>query len=269
MSSGSTRFTPSLRHLGELSPVSVTSTEMPTSQPWKIEDAEQFLCTLNGVLSARIIARPGGEIEEIHVLTTQEVSPKQTVRNVESGLLAQFDLTVDHRKISVAQTSRPVPPGATVDSPMSVVIERSIARGEERILFRAHRMESQKPHGMKVTVTLEWRGRTYKGSAEAADLPRTRAEATAEATLRAVEMAMAEAQHVPEGEEPKELSLSLDGVKLVDTFDRKFALVAVHAMSGRDIVSLAGTASVQDHPDRSVVLATLQAVDRWVRGKAT
>jgi hypothetical protein len=38
-------------------------------------------------------------------------------------------------------------------------------------------------------------------------------------------------------------------------------------MSGRDIVSLAGTASVQDHPDRSVVLATLQAVDRWVRGK--
>ena len=78
---------------------------------------------------------------------------------------------------------------------------------------------------------------------------------------------MSEAQHTPAGEEAAELSLSLDGVKLVDTFDRKFALVAVHAMSGRDIVSLAGTASVQDHPDRSIVLATLQAVDRWIRGK--
>lgn len=240
---------------------------MQTSHNWNIEEAENFLSSLTGVLSARIIARPGGEVEEIHVLTTQEVSPKQTVRNVESGLLAQFDLMLDHRKISVAQTSRAVPQGTTAERPMSVVIERSIARGAERILFRAHRLESQKPHGIRIGVSLEWRGRTYKGTAEAADLPRNRLEATAEATLRAVETAMSDAQHTPENEDPTDLSLSLDGVKLVDTFDRKFALVAVHAMSGRDIVSLAGTASVQDHPDRSVVLATLQAVDRWVRGK--
>ena len=247
--------------------MSVASTEMQTDHSWTIEEAEEFLSSLTGVLSARIVTRPGGTIEEIHVLTTEEISPKQTVRNVESGLLAKFDLTLDHRKISVAQTSRPIPQDTTVDRPMSVVIERSIARGEERILFRAHRLESQKPHGIRITVSVEWRGRTYKGTAEAADLPRNRLEATGEATLRAVEAAVSEAQHTPEGEDPADLSLSLDGVKLVDTFDRKFALVAVHAMSGRDIVSLAGTASVQDHPDRSIVLATLQAVDRWVRGK--
>ncbi len=240
---------------------------MPTGHNWTIDEAEQFLTSLQGVLSARIIARPGGEIDEIHVLTSQEVSPKQTVRNVESGLLAKFDLIIDHRKISVAQTSRPIPSSAPTERPMSVIIERSKARGEDRILFRSHRIESQKPHGLKVTVAVEWRGRVYKGMAESADLPRNRLDATAEATLRAVESAASEAQHVPEGEEPADLSLSLDGVKIVDTFDRKFALVAVHAMSGRDIVSLAGTASAQDHPDRAVVLATLQAVDRWIRGK--
>jgi hypothetical protein len=92
-------------------------------------------------------------------------------------------------------------------------------------------------------------------------------EATGEATLRAVEAAVADVQDPPDSEGAASVSLSLDGVKIVETFDRKFALVAVHAMSGRDIVSLAGTASVKDHPDRSVVLATLQAVDRWVRGK--
>jgi len=247
--------------------VSATSTEMQTSHPWTIEEAEAFISTLTGVLSARIIARPGGDIEEIHVLTSQEVSPKQTVRNVESGLLAQFNLTLDHRKISVAQTSKSVPNGATAGKPMSVVIERSMARGEERILFRSHRLESLKPHDIRIAVTVEWRGRTYEGTAEAADLPRNRMEATGEATLRAVEAAVADVQDPPESEGPASVSLSLDGVKLVETFDRKFALVAVHAMSGRDIVSLAGTASVKDHPDRSVVLATLQAVDRWVRGK--
>ena len=188
--------------------MSAASTEMQTSHNWNIEEAENFLSSLTGVLSARIIARPGGDVEEIHVLTTQEVSPKQTVRNVESGLLAQFDLMLDHRKISVAQTSRAVPQGTTAERPMSVVIERSIARGAERILFRAHRLESQKPHGIRIGVSLEWRGRTYKGTAEAADLPRNRLEATAEATLRAVETAMSDAQHTPENEYPTDLSLS-------------------------------------------------------------
>ena len=75
------------------------------------------------------------------------------MRNVESGLLAKFDLTLDHRKISVAQTSLAIPSNATVERPMSVVIERSIARGEERILFRSHRLESKRPHGIRITVT--------------------------------------------------------------------------------------------------------------------
>src|SRR5688572_4042393 len=71
---------------------------------WTIEDAERLLLSLPGVVSARVVARPGGEVEEIHLLTTMEVKPKQTVRNVESALLASLDLHVDHRKISVAQT---------------------------------------------------------------------------------------------------------------------------------------------------------------------
>lgn len=66
--------------------------------------------SLPGILSVRIVARPGGEIEEVHLLTTTEVSAKQTVRNVESALKARFHLEVDHRKISVAQTSDPPPP---------------------------------------------------------------------------------------------------------------------------------------------------------------
>lgn len=61
--------------------------------------------SLQGVVSARIVARPGGDVEEVHMLTTAEVRPKQTVRNVESALLAHLDLSVDHRKISVAQTT--------------------------------------------------------------------------------------------------------------------------------------------------------------------
>jgi len=67
-----------------------------------IERAEELLLTLPGVLNVRIVAGPSGEVSEVHVLTTTEVSPKQTVRNVESALLANLGMRVSHKKISVA-----------------------------------------------------------------------------------------------------------------------------------------------------------------------
>ena len=69
-----------------------------------IARAEELLATLPGVVSVRIEATQGGEVEAIHVLTSVEIGPKQTVRNIESALLAHLGMRVDHRKISVATT---------------------------------------------------------------------------------------------------------------------------------------------------------------------
>src|ERR671933_881345 len=69
-----------------------------------LQRAEELLLTLPGVIAARVIAGDSGAINEVHLLTTMDVAPKQTVRNVESALLAHFGLRVDHRKISVATT---------------------------------------------------------------------------------------------------------------------------------------------------------------------
>src|SRR3954465_2230218 len=67
-----------------------------------IKRAEELLQTLPGVISARIIASPSGPAEEVNILTTVEVGPKQTVRNVESALIAHLGMHVSHKKISVA-----------------------------------------------------------------------------------------------------------------------------------------------------------------------
>ena len=72
-----------------------------------IKRAEELLLTLPGVLAARIIASDMGAVSEIHLLTSSDVSPKQTVRNVESALIAHLGMRVDHRKISVATTIEP------------------------------------------------------------------------------------------------------------------------------------------------------------------
>ena len=76
----------------------------PRSPAIHIARAEDLLGTLPGVVSVRIEASPGGEVDAIHVLTSVEIGPKQTVRNIESALLAHLGMRVDHRKISVATT---------------------------------------------------------------------------------------------------------------------------------------------------------------------
>ena len=241
------------------------SSEPVESSLWTIEGAEELLSSLTGVLSARIVARANGEIEEVHLLTSEAVSPKQTVRNVESALQAHFGVELDHRKISVAQTCRNPEKSGKSDGALSLVVERPPVRGEDRILFRAHRMESEDPLKVRVTVSVEWKGEVYQGLAQGVDLPRMRLEATAHATLRAIEGAVS--GQSAEAVRPPTVALALDGVKVVEAFDRQFALVVVNAMTDRDIVTLAGAASVEENLDRSVVLATLQATDRWVRGK--
>src|SRR2546423_12247837 len=70
-----------------------------------IQRAEELLASLPGVISARIVASSNGTVEEIHILTTDEVSPKQTVRNVESALIAHLGMRVSHKKISVATSN--------------------------------------------------------------------------------------------------------------------------------------------------------------------
>lgn len=243
----------------------VTGQEESTRSPngtWTIEGAERLLGSLKGVVSARVVARSSGEIEEIHILMGEGVTPKQTVRNVESALRAQYDVNVDHRKISVAETEvspREVEAFGVADRSAEEPLEEP-AKKQDRFLFIGHSTATERSHRVRIKVSLQWRGERYEGSMAGADLPRARYDATALATLDAIEQALD--PYLKE----QGLALSLDGVKLVDAFDRQYMLVAVHAIHGRSITGLAGAATIEDTPDRAVVLATLQATDRWVRG---
>ena len=122
-------------------------------------------------------------------------------------------------------------------------------------------MLTERAHRARIAVTVEWQGNRYTGEASGADLPRARLETNAAATLAAIENGLAIFA------EEDGATLSLDGVKMVEAFDQTFVLVAVHAMHGRQVTALAGAAAVDDSPERAVILGTLQATDRWIRGR--
>ncbi len=213
-----------------------------------LQRAEQLLGELTGVVSARIVADPEGRIEEVHVLTDSRMSPKQTVRNVESALMAQLGIAVDHRKVSVAQTQ-----GASVGESAKVIGIGHLTAGVRRYLFEGYEFERKMPQHIVCRVRLRLDDKEYVGEAERADIERGRMNAAAEAVLNALEQA-----------ENRQIGFALDGVKLVDAFDLPVVVTAMYGLSGRTRTYLAGAAPVNESPEHAAILATLKATNRWI-----
>ncbi len=216
-----------------------------TPEAWTLRRAEQLLTSLSGVLSARIVSGRSGEIEEIHVLTTAEIQPKQAVRNVESALMAQLGMKVDHRKISVAQTAEV--------RPIEVLEQGAVAEAAARrkLVYADLVIESPRPKRVKIRVLLRAGDAVTEGEEEGVDEPHSRVQLAARAAVKAIERGLVDSGVV------------LEGVRVVEAFDRKLVLAGVHGVGGRSSQMLVGTCEVKESPELAAVLAVLDATNRW------
>src|SRR3954470_6074075 len=218
--------------------------------PWGVRRAENLLTSLEGILSARVVTTPLGEVSEVHVLAQAGLAPKQLVRHIESALLAQLGLKIDPRKISIAQTADVKPIEA---------LERETVR--EKVLQRAVLFEAltvspaKRAHRIAITVTLSYHGQTESAEEESSDTPRNRVEAAAKAAVMVLDRLMADS------------SLALEGAKIVEGFDREFAFVAVQGLGGRETLLLSGTAEIKESAERAAVFAVLDATNRWTEAR--
>jgi hypothetical protein len=246
-----------------------------------IERAEELLITLPGVLNVRIVPGPTGEVTEVHVLTTTEVSPKQTVRNVESALLANLGMRVSHKKISVATSEGPAAeairaarytPGMGMPaiphaphpshaqtsqgapSPSAPPIVTPIPKSTKRLLyFEDVEVRRSRASGMSCRVTLRRGDELFVGEATGQETHQVRTETAARAAMAAVQQADMEGR-----------SLAFEGARIVDAFERQFAFVALTTRFGRESALLTGSAEIKDGIETASVLAVLDATNRWV-----
>lgn len=240
-----------------------------------IKRAEELLQTLPGVIAARIIASETGAVDEIHVLTSAEVTPKQTVRNIESALIAHLGMRVDHRKISVATTlenRKPEPAAEPVAAPPKVAAPQPAATtsatiapvapvtvsaltgtGPRLLFFEDVEVRRSRAKGISCRVTLRKGDQSYTGEAEGMENERSRLELAGRAALKAIAELDASAK-----------VLDLGGARVVEAFDREFVLAAVTAQLVRETVLLTGTCEVKESPETACVLAVLDATNRWL-----
>ncbi len=250
-----------------------------------IKRAEELILTLPGVISARIIAGDSGAIDQIHVLTTSELTPKQMVRNIESALIAHLAMRIDHRKISVATTSETKPKllepdarpqAAQVPAARDVQERKAVTEHDERperhesrenspspsprtgpfarrLYFEDVEVRGSRSKGLSCRVTLRKGTASFIGEALGIEGDRSRVELAARATL----LAIADADN-------REGQLGVQGVKVFDAFDRTFVFVAVSVRSGRENKVLTGSVEMRESAESAGVLAVLDATNRWI-----
>jgi hypothetical protein len=223
-----------------------------------LKKAEELLLTLQDVVSARIISDPTGGIDSIHVLVMGASSPKQVVRNIESALMAQLGMRIDHRKISVATTvKRPTtgPAGqGAIDEPAAPALAAAVAAGRA-LYFEDVEVRGSRAKGVSCKVTLRRGKELFVGEAEGFESDRSRVELAARAAITAIAMCDGGA-----------LKLSLDGAKVIDAFERQLVLVGVLVRQGRTNVLLTGSCEAKESMETASVLAVLNATNRWMEG---
>ena len=108
-------------------------------------------------------------ITELHILSNFSRTPKQIIRDIQSALMAGYDMELDHKVISVAQ-----------------IEDGKVSKRSFRLKLK-HIDLSMEDNKLTVTVHLSKNGKEYTGSASGGASAQNRYRLVAEATLLAVD----------------------------------------------------------------------------------
>jgi hypothetical protein len=223
--------------------------------------AERLLSNLPGVISAKINTDQEGEVIEVHILADHNRAPKQIVRDVESALVSGFNISVDHKRISVAQLRRPdvrlngkeefevhFPANTTGDHK-----EDKKAGNQGRLRFDRFEVASSGNLKCRAEVILANGGGIFRGVCEDTNTAVNQMKISAKAVLSALEEYL-------RGEK----AFTLEELKVIERANSPVVMVVVGAVTSNGATSLIGTSFLGKDRNRSAALATLKAVNRYL-----
>ena len=235
-------------------------------------DVEEAIHALRDVRSVSIVPDDDGGILEVHVVSDSDRQPKRVARDVESLIVAKLGMAIDHRKISVAQVDGgdgedQVAPAAVAEEGAEVVSEEAVVPDETppppelrhlapldlRIEFIGVSV-AQAQDRAEARVELRLDGIETAAAAGGPDSAVSVQRLICEATLDAIN------QFIEEGG-----TFSVAGVEESRVGGVETILVNVCHLSDRHEIALIGACPVGGDLTRAVSLATLDAVNRFLR----
>jgi hypothetical protein len=214
---------------------------------WGLQEVEEELCRLGGVLAVRVVGDRMGRPTEVHVLSDHTKTPKQTVRDIRAVAQTVFGLELDHRIVSVAQ----------FDAEGEADGDQLRVRSEPRVRVENVRFERGSA-GASAEVVLVGGDRQETGTASGAVAAVGRPQLVAAATLAALRQL-----------EPLAASVHLAGADVARVGKNRIALVTVVWIEPPLELPVSGSAVVRSDRDDAVARALLDATNRRMSRLAT
>jgi hypothetical protein len=217
---------------------------------------EDAIRGIPGVRAASVVTDAAGTPTEVHVVTGDEKSAKQFVRDIQSVAMASFELELDHR-VSIVQLPTV---GASVLTPVAGDEIPGASPTEEAVTEPAHRAVlrsidlTNRETGSDARVTLSLDDLQLTGLASGPKTITMRPRLVAEATLRAVGELLGWTCHI-------------DTAQIVAVGNHQVALTTISAAIPRLGVQIfSGCAVVREDESDAVARSVLGAVNRHLSG---
>lgn len=204
-----------------------------------VSEVEAVIRQLRDVIGARVVSDNAGVIQEIHVLSQGEKSPKQLVRDVESALQARLGITLDHKKVSVAQVQGPHRPEAPVASPRLQFSDVSLSLTGQTA---------------EATVRVRLQDSIYEGTAQGSSSAAGQVKVVAAATLKAIQSCL-----------PSHQMMMVEDAVVTPVGGHQVVTVVVTLGGSRADEVLCGSCLVRQDTVKAAVFATMDAVNRRLR----
>lgn len=196
-------------------------------------DIQSVICKLPGIINCSIICNEDNSIGEIHILAALGRNVKQLVRDIQSAISAKFNITVDYKKISIAQINE-------------------MEFNDARVRIESIAVKSI-DNMIEATVAVSYDDKLFEGKSRKVKSKSNRVKAVAEATLLAIES-----------------YLGVNGILYLEDLARykisdKEVYVSLVGLSQDNVEeSLTGSCIVSLDENESAVKAVLAAVNRKI-----
>lgn len=199
------------------------------------EIIEKTIEKLDSVVSCKIISGENNNFDEIHIVSNRSRSAKQLVRDIQSILIATYNIQIDHKKISIAE-----------------IQDDTLKKIESRIKINS---VSHDNNGQKaiVKVALDNHREIFENSVAGVNTSRNIDRMLVDVTLKTVEDAYG-----------YEENFILEDIKTVNISNDKVVVVVITCIFGGFEQKLCGSCLVKSDYKEAVVKATLDALNRYI-----
>jgi hypothetical protein len=199
-----------------------------------IELIESYLKKIRSIQSCKIIINEDEDIEEIYMVSDLRRNPKQILRDIEAILRSEFNISIDYKKVSIAQIKND-----------SMQYDTS-----QRLKFKSIEY-NEEGSNIEVKVVLEKAGQTYESSMSGINTSSNLNRILGNAVLKAVEL-FCEVEDVFVFEDARKVSLSNIDVMVVS--------ISSHYKGREQIYT--GTAKIGNDSKVALARATMDSINR-------